>query len=154
MSALQKIRMSDGKIYGALNEKNRELRLEPYEKFLKTIIKSDSPSLLKNFILTIGVVSNHGNWFSSKDHNKELRVLAQSYDWLLFLTDNGLARFVEDLLLNPVANTGKSGRHLQRAIPAQKAAINLLKYKFLWRRIKPFKSIFQIISRKLKLGLM
>ena len=48
MSALQKIRMSDGKIYGALNEKNRELRLEPYEKFLKTIIKSDSPSLLKN----------------------------------------------------------------------------------------------------------
>ena len=101
VSALQKIRMSDGKIYGALNEKNRELRLEPYEKFLKTIIKSDSPSLLKNFILTIGVVSNHGNWFSSKDHNKELRVLAQSYDWLLFLTDNGLARFVEDLLLNP-----------------------------------------------------
>ena len=101
VSALQKIRMSDGKIYGALNEKNRELRLEPYEKFLKTIIKSDSPSLLKGFILTIGVVSNHGNWFSSKDHNKELRVLAQSYDWLLFLTDNGLARFVEDLLLNP-----------------------------------------------------
>ena len=101
VSALQKIRMSDGRIYGALNEKNRELSLEPYEKFLKTIIKFENLSLLRGFILTISVISNHGNWFSSKDHNKELRVLAQSYDWLLFLTDNGLARFVEDLLLNP-----------------------------------------------------
>jgi len=54
------------------------------------------------FILTVGVVSNHGNWFTAQDHNKELRVLAHSYDWLLFLTDNGLCQFIEKLLLKPV----------------------------------------------------
>jgi hypothetical protein len=44
------------------------------------------------------VVSNHGNWFTSDNPNKELRVLAQSYDWLLFLTDDGLAQFIADIL--------------------------------------------------------
>ena len=36
-----------------------------------------------------------------KDHNKELKVLAQSYDWLLFLTDHGIAQFIDELLLHP-----------------------------------------------------
>lgn len=48
------------------------------------------------------MVSNHGNWFTSENHNKELKVLAQSYDWLLFLTDKGLAQFIDKLLLHPV----------------------------------------------------
>jgi hypothetical protein len=30
-------------------------------------------------------------------------VLAQSYDWLLFLTDAGLAGFIQDILLKPKA---------------------------------------------------
>ena len=47
------------------------------------------------------VVSNHGNWFTSDDPNKELQVLAQSYDWLLFLTDAGLSQFIEEMLLSP-----------------------------------------------------
>ncbi|MCY4652315.1 MAG: hypothetical protein OXC95_04035 [Dehalococcoidia bacterium] len=51
--------------------------------------------------MTVGIVSNHGNWFTSDDHNKELKVLAQSYDWLLFLTDEGLVQFIYDLLLHP-----------------------------------------------------
>ena len=46
-------------------------------------------------------MSNHGNWFTAKNHNKELKVLAQSYDWLLFLTDKGLAQFIDELILNP-----------------------------------------------------
>jgi len=37
----------------------------------------------------------------SEDQNKELKVLAQSYDWLLFLTDEGLSQFITDLLLEP-----------------------------------------------------
>ncbi len=49
----------------------------------------------------MGVVSNHGNWFTSDNHNKELKVLAQSYDWLLFLTDAGLSQFIDRLLFNP-----------------------------------------------------
>jgi len=67
------------------------------------------------------VVSNHGNWFTSDDPNKELRVLAQSYDWLLFLSDEGFSHFIDNLLLNPTPElapareafltsyTGKSG---------------------------------------------
>ena len=101
VSSLQKIRMSNGAVHGALHMDDGKLRVEPYEQFLKTVIHSQNPSLLDGFILTVGIVSNHGNWFTSEDHNKELKVLAQSYDWLLFLTDAGLAEFVEDLLLNP-----------------------------------------------------
>ena len=69
--------------------------------------------LLKCFILTVGIVSNHGNWFTSENHNKELKVLAQSYNWLLFLTDEGLSEFADHLLLNPK----------RRREPAQKAFI-------------------------------
>ena len=68
---------------------------------MNEIIYSNNTELLKKFILTVGIVSNHGNWFTAEDHNKELKVLAQSYDWLLFLTDNGLAQFIDELLLNP-----------------------------------------------------
>jgi hypothetical protein len=65
------------------------------------IIASGDPELLSRFILTVGVVSNHGNWFTSENHNKELKVLAQSYDWLLFLTDAGIAQFIDELLFHP-----------------------------------------------------
>ena len=68
---------------------------------LKEVIDSPSSSRLRGFILTVGVVSNHGNWFTSENPNKELRVLAQSYDWLIFLTDAGLSQFIDKLLLNP-----------------------------------------------------
>lgn len=63
-------------------------------------MNSSDPDLLRNFILTVGVVSNHGNWFTSGNQNKELMVLAQSYDWLLFLTDAGLSEFIRDILLS------------------------------------------------------
>lgn len=102
VSSLQKIRMSDGSIYGVLHLDSGELRYEPYEQFLRAVIASDDVSLLRDFTLTIGVVSNHGNWFTSDDHNKELKVLAQSYDWLLFLTDAGLSAFVESLIVKPL----------------------------------------------------
>lgn len=101
VSSLQKIRMSDGSIYGVLHLDSGELRHEPYEQFLRTVIASDDTCLLRSFTLTVGVVSNHGNWFTSDNHNKELKVLAQSYDWLLFLTDAGLSAFVESLLVKP-----------------------------------------------------
>ena len=101
VSSLQKIRIPDGSIYGILNLDSGELMYEPYEQFLKKVITSNNDSLLRDFTLTAGVVSNHGNWFTSNNHNKELKVLAQSYDWLLFLTDIGLSEFVESLLINP-----------------------------------------------------
>ncbi|MFB3890799.1 MAG: hypothetical protein ACE15C_02120 [Phycisphaerae bacterium] len=101
VSALQKVRFADGKLGGLIQRKDGSLRCEEYYSLLAEIIRSDSPELLARFILTVGVVSNHGNWFTSENHNKELKVLAQSYDWLLFLTDAGIAQFVEELILHP-----------------------------------------------------
>ncbi len=101
VSSLQKFRMADGSMFGILQLVNNELRIEPYDEILRSIIDSEDLAILKSFMLTVGVVSNHGNWFTSEDHNKELKVLAQSYDWLLFLSDQGLSTFVENLLINP-----------------------------------------------------
>ncbi len=101
ISSLQRVRMSDGAIYGLLDTGGPDLRCEPYHQLLEAVISSDDPALVRDFTLTVGVVSNHGNWFTCDDHNKELKVLAQSYDWLVFLTDAGLSAFVESLLLHP-----------------------------------------------------
>jgi hypothetical protein len=101
VSSLQKVRFADGKIGGLIQMKNKSFRCEDYDSLLAEVIASDSPELLSHFVLTIGVVSNHGNWFTSENHNKELKVLAQSYDWLLFLTDAGIAQFIDEVLLPP-----------------------------------------------------
>lgn len=102
VSSLQKIRTDSGERYGLIYRSNNQPYIAPYNKLMEKIIYSDDTDLLKKFILTVGVVSNHGNWFTSENHNKELKVLAQSYDWLIFLTDNGLAQFIDELILNPL----------------------------------------------------
>jgi hypothetical protein len=98
VSCLQKIRTHDGALYGVIPKKDGTLYSKPYAKLIAEVVASNNPELLRHFILTVGVVSNHGNWFTSDNPNKELRVLAQSYDWLLFLTDDGLAEFIADIL--------------------------------------------------------
>lgn len=103
VSALQKVRLNNGTMGGVIQDRDGQFRHGDYYELMAEIIASDSPELLSWFILTIGIVSNHGNWFTSDSHNKELRVLAQSYDWLLFLTDTGIAQFVDELLLNPAS---------------------------------------------------
>ncbi len=102
VSSLQKFRLADGHLQGVIDQGGGKLRTGAYSSLLREVIDGSAPELLRNFILTVGVVSNHGNWFTAQDHNKELRVLAHSYDWLLFLTDNGLCQFIEKLLLKPV----------------------------------------------------
>lgn len=98
-SALQKIRNNAGEKIGLIYENGKPIT-GPYNELLRKII-SDNEPLPKGFTMSIGLVSNHGNWFTSDDQNKELKVLSESYDWLLFLTDFGLAQFVSDLLLKP-----------------------------------------------------
>ena len=102
VSSLQRIRNSDGSLGGILQKSDGDYIIEDYYHLLNRIIGSDDPALLENFILTVGVVSNHGNWFTSENPNKELRVLAQSYDWLIFLTDKGISEFITELLINPL----------------------------------------------------
>jgi hypothetical protein len=101
VSALQKIRLTDGSMGGLIQKRDGSFRHGDYYRLMAEIIASGDPELLSRFILTVGVVSNHGNWFTSENHNKELKVLAQSYDWLLFLTDAGIAQFINELLFNP-----------------------------------------------------
>lgn len=86
---------------GILPSTNSEPPLvDDYYLILDNILASNIP-IPSNFIMTVGIISNHGNWFTSSNMNKELRVLANSFDWLLFLSDNGLTEFVEELLLEP-----------------------------------------------------
>lgn len=101
VSALQKIRLTDGSMGGMIQKRDGSFRHGDYYELMAEIIASGDPELLSRFILTVGVVSNHGNWFTSENHNKELKVLAQSYDWLLFLTDAGIAQFIDELLFHP-----------------------------------------------------
>ena len=110
-SSLQKIRNEAGELYGIIYKSDGTFLMKPYVDLMEDVISSNEKELLRRFILTVGVVSNHGNWikknklgtldFSDENFQKELMVLAQSYDWLLFLTDEGLSEFIENLLLTP-----------------------------------------------------
>jgi hypothetical protein len=102
VSSLQKIRTESGALHGLIYLPDGNPYSKLHTELLLEVISGNRADLLREFVLTVGVVSNHGNWFTSKDHNKELKVLAQSYDWLLFLTDHGLAEFITQLLLTPV----------------------------------------------------
>lgn len=101
VSSLHKVRMPTGELRGLIYKSGEEIYTKPYAELLVEVVGSKDPELLRNFILTVGIVSNHGNWFTSDHHNKEIKVLAQSYDWLIFLTDEGLAEFITELLLEP-----------------------------------------------------
>lgn len=103
VSNLQKVRMPNGTLGGVIASPDGSWLCRPYADMLREVIASDSGEWLADFVLTVGVVSNHGNWFTAENQNKELKVLAQSYDWLLFLSDQGLAEFIHDLLLHPPA---------------------------------------------------
>lgn len=143
VSSLQKLRSREGAAIGYIERADGSVLSGPLERTIKKIINSDDQDLLTKFILTVGVVSNHGNWFTSENHNKELKVLAQSYDWLLFLTDMGLAQFIDKLLLNPVPEleaardaflgsygTGKLGSNRFTKIQMDNAADAALQHYF------------------------
>ncbi len=100
VSGLQRVPRRDGSVAALVEEADGRLTTHPdYYRFIREAIDSGNLSALTNVVLTVGVVSNHGNWFTSETQNKEMRVLAQSYDWLLFLTDEALAEFIETVLL-------------------------------------------------------
>ncbi len=102
VSNLQRIRLRNGVQGGVLTTSERDdAKVGRYDDLLEEILQSNDSSMLGSFILTVGVVSNHGNWFSSNAMNKETKVLAHAYDWLLFLTDAGLADFINDLIIHP-----------------------------------------------------
>jgi hypothetical protein len=101
VSSLQKVRLPGGKSGGLIHKPDGTMSVGLFYPMLQELIFKGKAEELRDFILTVGVVSNHGNWFTAELHNKEMKVLAQSYDWLLFLTDAGLSDFINELLLKP-----------------------------------------------------
>jgi hypothetical protein len=95
------LRDDEGRPFGIIWTGESKFYTKPYAELVAEVISSNEPTLFKNFILTIGMVSNHGNWFTSDNPNKEMKVLADSYDWLIFLTDRGIQEFITNLLLEP-----------------------------------------------------
>lgn len=100
VSALQKVYDASGAAIGYLPLDDGTTVVRPYDELFQDIL-SGKQKLPHGFVLSVGVTSNHGNWFTAENANKELRVLAQAYDWLLFLTDAGLMSFVNECLLKP-----------------------------------------------------
>jgi len=157
VSCLQKVRLRDGRVKGVMENADGTLRTAEYGVLLREAVDHLSAQDLDGFILTIGVVSNHGNWFTSENHNKELRVLAQSYDWLLFLTDMGLTQFIDKLLLNPTSElapareaflasySGRSGRNCFTKVRIELKADNALQTYFATHEAE-VESWFNVIS--------
>lgn len=99
VSGLQRVPRRDGSVAAIVEEADGTLSTHlDYYEFLQGAIDRGDRKALENIVLTVGVVSNHGNWFTAENHNKEMKVLAQSYDWLLFLTDAALAEFIQTAL--------------------------------------------------------
>ena len=65
VSSLQKLRLRDGRMGGVIHRKDGNLYCKPYGDLLREAVTSNDPDLLDGFVLTVGVVSNHGNWFTS-----------------------------------------------------------------------------------------
>ena len=165
VSSLQKVRLRNGQFQGVIEKSDGTFRVGPYSEVLREIIDASSFSEFAGFILTVGVVSNHGNWFTSDNHNKELRVLAQSYDWLLFLTDVGLSQFIDRLLLNPTQElmpareafltsySGKAGKNRFTKVRMDISADETLrKYKVVQRHFSTEWDVEDSADRPVELG--
>lgn len=100
VSGLQRVPKRDGTVAAVVENKDGDIQHHNnYYKFLRDAIDGKKLDSLVNVVLSVGVVSNHGNWFTHETKNKEMKVLAQSYDWLIFLTDSALAQFIQDILM-------------------------------------------------------
>jgi hypothetical protein len=129
VSALQRIRRDDGSLGGVIQKHDGTYIIKDYYTLLHDIINSNDNELLRGFILTAGIISNHGNWFTAENQNKELKVLAQSYDWLLFLSDSGIGEFITDLLIKPKKENKPVKAAFDRSYNAHKKANVFTKVK-------------------------
>lgn len=159
VSALQRIRKADGSLAGILQKSESDFIIADYYDLLSRVINSEDRELLRNFILTVGVVSNHGNWFTSDNPNKELRVLAQSYDWLLFLTDKGISEFITDLLIHPTSGYAAVKNAFRKSYSTEKKGNVFTKVKmdyesdaalcsYFSKNLKRIEGWFNVISPK------
>ena len=97
VSSLQKVKNFNGDLVGFYAKDDGNYITDDYYTFIKRVVDGGAKDI-HGFILSVGIVSNHGNWFTSNNKNKELEVLCNSYDWLLFLSDSGLVEFIKFVL--------------------------------------------------------
>ena len=102
VSSLQKVRSRDGSLMGVFETLSGKIKFVDFKEEMNRFIESTPSEEMKGFVLSIGIVSNHGNWFTDEQLNKELKVLKDSYDYLLFLIDESMVEFVHDTMINPV----------------------------------------------------
>ena len=107
LSRLQKIRGYDGTLLGVLPLPDGTYEINEYQNELDSIVANADFKKLEGLIISIGIVSDHGNWFTEQELNKELLVLKSSYDWLLFLSDQAMAQFLTDLIITPIDRYAK-----------------------------------------------
>jgi len=150
VSSLQKFRLQTGKVQGVLDTGGGKLRTGDYDTLLRQIIDGSDADALRHFILTVGVVSNHGNWFTAENQNKELKVLAHSYDWLLFLTDFGLSQFIENLLRNPVAELKPAKDAFLDSYRAEKTGNSFTKVKIDAKADQALKRYFELHEKEVE----
>ena len=79
VSSLQKVRSRNGQIQGIIEEADGNFRMAPYHSMLREVIDAKSLSEFPGFILTVGVVSNHGNWFTSENSMYWLSLMIGCY---------------------------------------------------------------------------
>lgn len=157
VSPLQKVRLRSGQFQGFVESEDGSLRTGPYAEVLRELIEEERPGTVPDLILTVGIVSNHGNWFTSNNPNKELQVLSQSYDWLLFLTDVGLTEFIGGLLLDPptelvpvgdafrASYTGAKGKNRFTKVKIDAEADELL-MRWFWDQRQEVERWFNVMS--------
>jgi len=150
VSSLQKFRLQNGKLQGVVDTGGGKLRTGDYDILLRQVIDGNDADALRHFILAVGVVSNHGNWFTAENHNKELKVLAHSYDWLLFLTDYGLSQFIEKLLRNPVPELMPAKNAFLASYKAEKTGNSFTKVKIDARADRALKRYFELHEKEVE----
>jgi hypothetical protein len=150
VSSLHKVRVLSGEMLGIMHRKDGSIYSMPYIELIEEVVNSSDPHLLKDFVMTVGVVSNHGNWFTRENHNKELKVLAQSYDWLLFLTDNGLAQFITDLLLEPIPELAAAREAFRASYRAEKKVNSFTKISMSYKADRVLEGYFRKNAEAIK----
>jgi hypothetical protein len=149
VSSLHKVRMLSGELRGLIYRTDEVLYSLPYEQMIREVVSTNDRDLLSHFVLTVGVVSNHGNWFTSDNPNKELKVLAQSYDWLLFLSDDGLAQFVTDLLLEPLPDLGAARDAFLASYTSEKVVNSFTKISMDYSADRVLEAYFRVNEERI-----
>lgn len=95
-SRLQKIITSDGKKGVLVNDGSVEY--DDFEKLWESKLSSQNPSDLRGIVRSVLFFSDHGNWFPGNEESKDVKILKSSFDWAIWVEDDGLIELVEFVL--------------------------------------------------------